>query len=674
MSENLGRIARISALVLFFVLLYFIVRNCNQPDVFYEPFDGPGLPAAWDLSHGDTPGDWTWTADGTASAGNFGAIARPFNLKAGGGAAVFNSDSLAAGALPQHSGQLISPVLRMATRHDNLYLSFHLYYRKHQGQASVWVYGDTDQDQRADTWIDITDSPLVGYDLATAFAEQETRSDARFTYNITPYAAGVSGVQVRFNFEGPLYFWIIDDVRVGPDFTMPGGFEVPTTAAPTTMEEVLKAKGLPVEADGQGGFYNPEQVVVYWDLFNPDGSFISSDQKDSLRSDYGVSNIDTCACDTRLELWTIGPVDPNLPGPSIDGDTIGIQGLKDGESSKSKTMGVDYNYYVAAKPDLQPPTANPNTNPLSLAPGIPEYSDDPVVIAILDTGIDYDEVDLQRNIWRSNDQSCAGPGDVIGWDFISNHRNPADNHPDNHGTNVARVVLRELLFAGVDHRLMPVKTHDGDGLSNLFHTTCGTFYAIAQGVDVINQSWGWYGAPNEVMQIALEQAEANNITVTTVAGNNGLGINADTLIYPACYDGDSLPNVLAAASVWFDDDSGEVIFSDFSNYSAEYIDLAAPGQGVYVLGTSMPMDDTLFVQLQEKDDNVTGVTSLINGTSFSAPYLAAMAARARAAGAAKPWEEIINAGKSASTNIPVPELAGKVKSGAYLHPKTPFPF
>ncbi|MCB0707687.1 MAG: hypothetical protein KDC34_20365, partial [Saprospiraceae bacterium] len=112
----------------------------------------------------------------------------------------------------------------------------------------------------------------------------------------------------------------------------------------------------------------------------------------------------------------------------------------------------------------------------------------------------------------------------------------------------------------------------------------------------------------------------------------------------------------------------------FSNSSEEYFDLATPGQRVYVLGTSMPSRDSLFAQLQEKDDNITGVSSLINGTSFSAPYVAALAARARALGNGQPWVLLRQAAKQASTNNPEPALQGKVSGGAYIHDSTPTEF
>ena len=672
MTENLSRIAKISGSALFLILLFLVLRDCNTPDIFYEPFNGPGLPSGWQTTHTDVPGDWTWTPDGTASGGQYWGNRSPIQSQSRGGAAVFNSDSLAAGTLPQHAAQLTSPTLRMTKGYQQVFLSFNLYYRKHQGQARVWVYGDSDGSGSVDSWIDITNNPKVGYDLTSVFAEQETDADDRYVYDISQYAAGRSGVKIRFTFDGPLYFWIIDDVLVGPGYTLPGGIEIPNIATPTTLEQVLVAKGIPAESDGQGGFYVPDELVVYWDTNNPDGSTITPQQKTAVRNEFGVDTVVTCPCDNRLELWGVSPTDPNLPGPGLLGDTIGLQGLKDGATSKSETMGVDYNYYNLSKGDLGSPQANEKLNPLTLAPRIPAYSADPVVIAILDTGVDYFEVDLMRNIWRNDSTSTAGPEDVIGWDFISGHENPADNHPDKHGTNVARVVLREMLNSDVDFRIMPVKTHDGNGLSNLFYVSCGTFYAVKEGADVINQSWGWYGDSNSVLKVALLEALEFGVTVTTVAGNQGWTLNPDTLIYPACYD--SLPNLLAVASILVDPETGDLTFSNFSNSSEEYFDLATPGQRVYVLGTSMPSRDSLFAQLQEKDDNITGVSSLINGTSFSAPYVAALAARARALGNGQPWVLLRQAAKQASTNNPEPALQGKVSGGAYIHDSTPTEF
>jgi hypothetical protein len=664
MSQTFSRVVSFGiGLPLLLIVIISVFRKCTTDDIFYEPFN-EAIPSTWDINTPNVPGDWSWSFNGTANSQTFWNDRPAIQSLSGGGAAVFNSDSLAGGALVQHFSQLTSPKIRQATRHDQLYLSFYQYYRKLQGQAIVEVYGDTTGDKRADAWILVNDSVIVGFSLDSIAPNQETDPGERYVYDITSIAAGVSGVRVRFTFSGALYFWIIDDVTVGPDYSLPQSWEVPFDPDVRTLEEVLTGLGLPAQSDGSGGYYHPNELIVFWQP-DADGSPLSETEREAVRQRYNVANHRNCDCEPRLELWEIEPQDPDNPNPQPTGDTIGIQGIKDGASTESRTMDlVGYNYYNASRGNLQAGTPNPPLDPTTIATGLPTDNGDAVVIAILDTGVDYTGVDMVAHIHRSEDSTnCGGIQDVIGWDMISNHGNPMDNHPYAHGTNVARVTLQAMIGSGVDFRILPVKTHDHYGLANLFHVTCGTYYAISENADVINMSWGWYSETDSILLTAIDSARARNITVTTVAGNDGRTLSQDTMIYPAGYD---LENILTVGAFnrALNPVSGIPEISEFSNRSDQVVDLAVQGEDVYVLGTKMPSEDARFLEMQEENRYLTGAATNINGTSFAAPYVAALAARARGNGVAQPWVKVRDCASSILPELRMPE--NEVRDGAYI--------
>lgn len=203
-----------------------------------------------------------------------------------------------------------------------------------------------------------------------------------------------------------------------------------------------------------------------------------------------------------------------------------------------------------------------------------------VVVAVIDTGIDYTHPELKNNLWTNRgesgfwappkelaekgyawncrDKSCNGIDDdgngyiddVIGWDFVHDVPLPFDTH--GHGTHISGIVAGSAgngmgLQAGCPTvSLMALKYYDngGAGYNNLANTVRAIEYAISNGAQIINYSGG--GAdPASSERVAVAQAQRKGVLFIAAAGNDGRN-NDRRPYYPASYP---LDNIIGVASV-----------------------------------------------------------------------------------------------------------------------------
>lgn len=222
-----------------------------------------------------------------------------------------------------------------------------------------------------------------------------------------------------------------------------------------------------------------------------------------------------------------------------------------------------------------------------------------LVVAIVDTGVDYTHPDLKDNLWVNagetgkweppanmahltscRDKSCNGidddgngfVDDVIGWDFVNDVPLPWDVH--GHGTHIAGIVASKAGNGGnvgvcPTVSFMALKYYDntGIGYNNLQNTVRAFQYASRNGANIINYSGG--GAePAASERAALEEAEKKGILLVAAAGNDGH--NNDQIPYfPASYP---LSNIISVASVNRDN---QLLTS--SNFGSRSVNIAAPG-------------------------------------------------------------------------------------------------
>ncbi len=258
-----------------------------------------------------------------------------------------------------------------------------------------------------------------------------------------------------------------------------------------------------------------------------------------------------------------------------------------------------------------------------------------VVIAIIDTGVDWDHPDLALNIWNNTDEipdngvdddNNSYVDDVRGYDFVdidnssyedegyifdpnedynNNDTNPMDYH--GHGTHcagiAAAVTNNSQGIAGVCWycKIMPVRAGfkiwcpasecgvaGWTGILEVDDIAHAIRYAADNNASIISMSFG--GTNSSTLQDAIDYAYSKNITLIAAAGNDGT--SDKTNAYPAAYD-----NVIGVAATG----EGDSVPS-YSNYGA-WVDVAAPGNNIY----STYYNDTY---------------ATMSGTSMAAPHVA----------------------------------------------------
>jgi subtilisin family serine protease len=247
---------------------------------------------------------------------------------------------------------------------------------------------------------------------------------------------------------------------------------------------------------------------------------------------------------------------------------------------------------------------------------------DDVLIAVIDSGVDYNHEDLAPNTWTNageipdngvDDDGNGFVDDVKGWDFCKLNDGEDDNDPMDdmgHGTHCAGIIAavgnnkKGVVGVNWNARILPVKFLDQWGYGSTDDAVESIFYATLMGVDIMSNSWGG-GDYSQALADAIGAANAAGILFVAAAGNRGLD-NDMGGNYPSGYD---FPNVVAVAATDHDDQK-----AIFSNYGAETVDLGAPGVAIY---STVPTGDC------ELCDS-SGYLHL-NGTSMATPYVAGVA-------------------------------------------------
>ena len=243
-----------------------------------------------------------------------------------------------------------------------------------------------------------------------------------------------------------------------------------------------------------------------------------------------------------------------------------------------------------------------------------------VVVAVIDSGVDYNHSDLSANIW-TNPGEIAGNGvdddgngyvdDIRGWDFIDDDNDPIDSNA--HGTHVAGTIAavgnNSIGVAGVcwTTKIMVLRFLNAIGSGTTADAIRAIEYANAKGAHVINNSWGGPG----FSQALKDAIDASSAVVVCAAGNDGTD-NDSTPSYPASY---TSSNIIAVAATDQDDN-----LVTFSNYGATSVDVAAPGTNIY---SCEPDRQTVWSDNFDDNDITDWTTGGMNntwGTTSSLSY------------------------------------------------------
>lgn len=268
-----------------------------------------------------------------------------------------------------------------------------------------------------------------------------------------------------------------------------------------------------------------------------------------------------------------------------------------------------------------------------------------IIVAVVDTGVDYNHPDLAANIWK-NTGEIAGNGrdddgngytdDYYGYNFNGANSNPMDDN--GHGTHVAGTIgaigNNSTGAAGINWnvRIMSLKFMSSSGSGYTSAAVQAINYAVRMGAKVINNSWGG-GTYDQALATAIQYAQSRGVIVVNAAGNNGVNVDSSPS-YPASLNG---ANVLTVAAT---DQNGNL--ASFSNYGAGTVDIAAPG--VTILSTY-----------------TSGRYAYMSGTSMATPHVAGAAALLWSRNPSWNYSQVINALLSSTTASA--NLFGKVGAG-----------
>lgn len=244
-----------------------------------------------------------------------------------------------------------------------------------------------------------------------------------------------------------------------------------------------------------------------------------------------------------------------------------------------------------------------------------------VVIAIIDTGVDYNHIDLRNNIWV-NSAEIPGNGidddgngyvdDVYGWDFVGDDNDPMDDN--GHGTHVAGIAAAENNKTGTvgvayNCKIMCLKAGNSSGYFNNSDIAEAIQYAYMNGASVINMSFG-----GSSISIAVEDAlmdAYNQCVLVAAAGNDGLCNNLGCLThfpavgvaYPA-----ALPYVIGVMSCNANGTTRS-LFSNFDHHPYGTVEYE-----VYACGEQIPSTWP------------NNKYATLSGTSMACPVVAGIAA------------------------------------------------
>lgn len=322
--------------------------------------------------------------------------------------------------------------------------------------------------------------------------------------------------------------------------------------------------------------------------------------KNFLRLHHGVFNYEVCQLcpDESIEKWIfVGP--------------ILIEPKKHAIEDMGGLMDVDYEFdFVSELGDVEEGTEED----LSYVPLIKPINTG-VTIAIMDTGFDpffpfwYDDEEPVPLLYNASE---TGSGEEFsGWDFVNYDHNAFDDHSGKHGTIIAYEFHHILSEASIPHQILPIKICDEEGVTSYFKFLCASKY-VYEIADVVQFSLGWYDDgfgdfENTIYNNLLE--ENDDVIVVTSAGNGNGGIddmgdnNDAEAHYPSSYP---TPNVIAVAAT----NAMGTDSAYWSNYGLVSVDFWAAGENV---------------PFYDYDYDPVGVG--VQGTSFAAPQIAALAAK-----------------------------------------------
>jgi subtilisin family serine protease len=206
-----------------------------------------------------------------------------------------------------------------------------------------------------------------------------------------------------------------------------------------------------------------------------------------------------------------------------------------------------------------------------------------LVVAVLDSGVDYNHEDLRPNMWTRpasmeayQDAELGSVDDERGFNALDNASDPMDEN--GHGTHCAGIIGAEgennIGIAGVNWkvRIMPLKFMNAGGFGTTKDAIEAINYVIARKKDgvnvrIISASWG-STQKSRALEEVIRKAYESDILFVAAAGNASVN-NDRSPHYPSSYN---VPNVVSVAALNRNDE-----LATFSNFGVKSVAVAAPG-------------------------------------------------------------------------------------------------
>jgi len=320
-----------------------------------------------------------------------------------------------------------------------------------------------------------------------------------------------------------------------------------------------------------------------------------------------------------------------------------------------------------------------------------------VIVAVIDSGVDYTHEDLLTNVWRNpgemgfdsrghnksnngiDDDGNGYIDDVMGWDFVDDDNKPYDVHAGlldvilkgenpGHGTHCAGNVAAQAdngkgtVGVAPEAQIMALRFISKQGQGTTADAIRAIVYALNNGARVLSNSWGSEGedpqdaGDNQALKEAITGAQEKGAIFVFAAGNGhqGVGYDNDTDPKPALPASFPIDNIISVAAI-----DSENKLGPFSNWGLHTVHIAAPGVKIFSTTVDSTYNDTII--------DIFGLKATWDGTSMAAPHVAGAVALYLSKHPDADWRAVKAAVLETAT--PLESMKGKSVSGGKLNVK-----